>query len=79
MATGFASGVMGSFQILGSLAAAVVGSFVQVLCYYMCVHVYSNATCNCVYIRMNMCVVSVHVYVYVYVCMSVCVCLCTCV
>ena len=37
VATGFASGLMGSFQILGSLTAAVVGSFVQVsLCVYMC-------------------------------------------
>ena len=38
------SGVMGSLQILGSLTAAIVGSFVKVLC---CVYVCVLCVCVC--------------------------------
>ena len=62
MSIGFASGVMGSLQILGSLTAAVVGSFVQVLCVCVlcvCVCLYSLCVvCMCMCIR-SVCVVYV--------------------
>ena len=46
VSVGFASGVMGSLQIFGNLTAAIVGTFVQVLC---CVCVVSAVCIICVY------------------------------
>jgi len=62
--TGFASGVMGSLQLLGSLFAAVTGAFVPVRStIFICVQV-------CVYVCVSVCV---------YVCVCACVCECVCV